>query len=64
MRCMLIWRLNFFVEVMELIEFSFGKKILFLKYVKVFENIDEDEFFNILVLELNVFSLLFDMVMR
>lgn len=32
-----------FSENMELVEFSFGKKTPFLKYVKVFENIDQGD---------------------
>lgn len=32
-----------FIETMELTEFSFGKKTPCLKYVKVFENIDEND---------------------
>lgn len=54
----------FILEIMELIEFSFGKKMLCLKYVKVFENIDENDFLDIFVLELIVFNLLKDLVIR
>ncbi|KXJ28222.1 tricalbin-1 [Exaiptasia diaphana] len=36
-----------FIENMELVEFSFGKRTPFLKYVKVFENIDEGDSPNI-----------------
>ena len=61
---MLIRRLNFFAEAMELTEFSFGKKTPFLKYVKVFENIDDDESPNIPASESNAFSPPSDMATR
>jgi len=53
-----------FIEAMELTEFSFGKKTPFLKYVKVFENIDEDESPNIPASESNAFSPPSDMATR
>ncbi|XP_078344796.1 uncharacterized protein LOC144630322 isoform X2 [Oculina patagonica] len=49
---------------MELTEFSFGKKTPFLKYVKVFENIDENESPNIPASESNAFNPPTDMATR
>ncbi|XP_048580326.1 tricalbin-1 [Nematostella vectensis] len=45
-----------FIENMELVEFSFGKKTPFLKYVKVFENIDEGDSVNEPATDSNVFE--------
>ncbi|XP_020623204.1 tricalbin-1-like [Orbicella faveolata] len=53
-----------FIEAMELTEFSFGKKTPFLKYVKVFENIDENESPDIPASESNAFSPPSDMATR
>lgn len=41
---------------MELVEFTFGKKTPFLKYVKVFENIDEGDSPNLPATDQNVFK--------
>ena len=49
---------------MELTEFNFGKKTPFLKYVKVFENIDENDSPNIPATEGNAFNPPFDMATR
>ena len=45
---------------MELVEFSFGKDTPFVKFVKVFENIDEGDSPNTPATELNVFNPPFD----
>ena len=49
---------------MELTEFNFGKKTPFLKYVKVFENIDENDSPDIPATEGNAFNPPFDMATR
>ncbi|CAH3128724.1 unnamed protein product [Porites lobata] len=53
-----------FIESMELTEFNFGKKTPFLKYVKVFENIDENDSPDIPATEGNAFNPPFDMATR
>lgn len=53
-----------FIESMELTEFSFGKKTPFLKYVKVFENIDENDSPDIPASEGNAFNSPVDMATR
>ena len=49
---------------MELTEFNFGKKTPFVKYVKVFENIDENDSPDIPATEGNAFNPPFDMATR
>ena len=49
---------------MELTEFNFGKKTPFLKYVKVFENIDENDSPDSPATEGNAFNPPFDMATR
>lgn len=49
---------------MELTEFSFGKKTPFLKYVKVFENVDEEDSPDIPASEANAFKPPVDMATR
>ena len=49
---------------MELTEFTFGKKTPFLKYVKVFENIDEDDSLDLPVTEYSAFNAPVDMATR
>ena len=53
-----------FTESMELTEFSFGKKTPFVKYVKVFENIDENDSTDIPATEGNAFKPPVDMATR
>jgi len=53
-----------FIESMELTEFSFGKKTPFVKYVKVFENIDENDSTDIPATEGNAFKPPVDMATR
>lgn len=53
-----------FIESMELTEFTFGKKTPFLKYVKVFENIDEEGSPDIPASESNAFNPSVDMATR
>ncbi|XP_044164205.1 tricalbin-1-like [Acropora millepora] len=53
-----------FIESMELTEFSFGKKTPFLKYVKVFENVDEEDSPDIPASEANAFKPPVDMATR